>query len=569
MQGQSIFAAEMADDPQSGTSMSNSEEEMGGRRITFRSGGVNPYTGAVYTHASRHANSEVIYGIDVSSHNGDINWGQVKASGIKYVIIRAAYRGYGSAGTLNKDTKFEANIRGALNAGLNVGVYIFSQAITPQEAESEADYILGMIRGYNITLPVVMDFEYASTNSGLGGRLYNAHLSVNSATRVCKTFCERISDAGYVPMVYANKSMLTNQLNASSLSKYGKIWLANYTTKSSYNGEYAAWQYSSQGRVSGIDGYVDCDFWYGESDTIYQGVDYSKIYNYEYYISQNVDLKQAFGNDRRKAIEHFVNAGMTEGRQAKQDFNVYTYKNRYADLRKTFGSDLKSYYMHYMYSGEKEGRDGSGTSKLINPITEYKGVDYSAIYDYSYYIEKYPDIRNALGNDDVAVLKHFVEAGMIEGRQGNNIFNVYTYKNRYSDLRVAFQNNLKSYYLHYVNNGRKEGRSGNGNSAIINPITVYEGIDYSLVYNYTYYINKYADIKRVYGDNDVVVLEHFVKSGMNEGRQGNAEFNVQVYKNKYVDLQIAYGNDLKKYYMHYIKTGKNEGRLGIQKKRNM
>jgi GH25 family lysozyme M1 (1,4-beta-N-acetylmuramidase) len=215
-----------------------------------------------YTHDSRFKGYTVKTGIDVSSHNGTINWKKVKADGVEFAFIRVGYRGYGESGSLNEDANFEQNIKGALAAGLQVGVYFFSQAINTDEAEAEAKYLLNLISGYKITLPVVMDFEYASVSGAQTGRLYKADLSKNAATRICRAFCKKVTAKGYEAMVYANKDMLTNHLNASDISDDYKIWLANYTSQTTYSGEYDYWQYSSSGSVSGISGNVDLDFWY-------------------------------------------------------------------------------------------------------------------------------------------------------------------------------------------------------------------------------------------------------------------------------------------------------------------
>lgn len=249
----------VSDDPQSGTSMSNTQEDVVSiPRLYVRSRSSS--LGSGYTHNSRYNSGyDIINGIDVSSHNGTVNWSAVKASGVEYAMIRVGYRGYGSSGSMNEDTKYKENIKGALNAGMKVGVYFFSQATSRTEAVEEADFVLERISNYKITLPVVIDFEYANGNTG---RLYDAHLSRDKATTVCKSFCKEVESEGYTAMVYANKSMLENNLEAGELSSRFKVWLAHYTTKSSYAGDYYAWQYSSQGSINGINGNVDCNFFY-------------------------------------------------------------------------------------------------------------------------------------------------------------------------------------------------------------------------------------------------------------------------------------------------------------------
>ena len=151
---------------------------------------------------------------------------------------------------------------------------------------------------------------------------------------------------------------------------------------------------------------------------------------------------------------------------------------------------------------------------------------------------------------------------MNEGRQGKASFNVAAYRANYADLRSAFGRNLKAYYMHYIGSGYREGRKATGNGMLKNPVTVYNGVDYSLVYDYNYYINKYSDLKAAFNGDDTAALRHFVESGMNEGRQAKDSFNVKNYKKRYKDIQNAFGNDLKSYYMHYIGSGYKEGRKG-------
>lgn len=298
------------------------------------------------------------------------------------------------------------------------------------------------------------------------------------------------------------------------------------------------------------------------------GVDYTAVFDGSYYVNKYPDVKAAVGTDLWMAFYHFRNYGMAEGRQGKETFDVNSYRNQYADLRAAFGDDLKSYYMHYINSGRAEGRKGTGCTSMQGATTVYNGVDYSAVYDYDYYTKKYSDIKKAFGNDDVAVLSHFVNCGMAEGRQGKENFNVNSYRNQYADLRAAFGNNLKSYYMHYITNGKKEGRQGTGCKTLQGATTVYNGVDYSAVYDYNYYTKKYSDIKAAFGDDDIAVLAHFVNYGMSEGRRASEEFDVNVYKQNYSDLRSAFGNDLKSYYMHYMTNGKVEGRTAKQCARN-
>lgn len=208
-------------------------------------------------HNAKYSAATVRPGIDVSSWQGNIDWNAVANSGVQFVFIRMAYRASAS-GTLATDTKAIANLQGALNAGLQVGVYIYSQAINQAEAEQEADYICDLLNGYNISLPVAMDYEYKNG----GGRLHDAGISKEQGTANAMAFCARVSSRGYVPMVYSNKNFLENQVDGAYIGNHYRVWLANYTNQTSYSGEYSFWQHSSSGTVDGISGNVDCDVWY-------------------------------------------------------------------------------------------------------------------------------------------------------------------------------------------------------------------------------------------------------------------------------------------------------------------
>lgn len=122
--------------------------------------GKSPFTSSTYTHNDIFKNYNIYNGIDVSKYNGDINWDKVKKDGVDFVIVRVGYRGYGKSGTLCTDPNYKANIEGALAAGIKVGVYYFTEALTTDEAREEAEFCISKIKDYNITLPVAIDYEY-------------------------------------------------------------------------------------------------------------------------------------------------------------------------------------------------------------------------------------------------------------------------------------------------------------------------------------------------------------------------------------------------------------------------
>lgn len=195
--------------------------------------------------AAAHAGTK---GIDVSKHNGNIDWGAVKASGIDFAIIRCGYRG-SSSGALIVDPMYSANINGAKSAGLNVGVYFFSQAVNEAEAVEEASMVLELISPYSLQYPVYIDVE---KSNGRGD-----DISVEERTAATRAFLTTIQNAGYSCGVYSNKLWFENRINTGSLLDY-RIWLAQYVDIPTYTAtRYDMWQYTSKGQVPGIGGNVD------------------------------------------------------------------------------------------------------------------------------------------------------------------------------------------------------------------------------------------------------------------------------------------------------------------------
>ena len=184
--------------------------------------------------------------IDVSTYNGDIDWNAVKAAGVDYAIIRVGYRGYGTA-RLVQDRRFEQNMRGAINAGIRVGAYIVTQAVNTEEAVEEASFIVEKCRGYNVTLPLAIDVEWAG-NSYEEGRANS--ISASTRTDVINAFARTVMNSGYAAMAYANKDWFENKIYSGNLFSSCKIWLAQYrNTEYTYGGRVNIWQYTSKVRV--------------------------------------------------------------------------------------------------------------------------------------------------------------------------------------------------------------------------------------------------------------------------------------------------------------------------------
>ncbi|MCR5830464.1 MAG: hypothetical protein K6F93_08995 [Lachnospiraceae bacterium] len=193
-----------------------------------------------------------IRGIDVSKFQGKIDWKKVADAGVKFVIIRIGYRGM-NEGTLEIDNYYKANIEGALANGLKVGVYFFSEAINVEEAVEEADFVIKNLKGYNVEYPVVFDTERVTTFDARANGL-----TMTERTDICIAFCDRIREAGYTPMIYANTRYMLTGIDLSRLEDIEK-WFAVYSTDIKFPYEFGILQYSETGKIDGISGNVDLD----------------------------------------------------------------------------------------------------------------------------------------------------------------------------------------------------------------------------------------------------------------------------------------------------------------------
>lgn len=209
----------------------------------------------VFAFSLRVINVQTNLGIDVSSHNGDINWSDVRKDGVSFAIIRCGGRAYGKTARIYEDTAFRRNLRRAHRNGMRVGIYFFSQATSEDEARAEAQFCIDSLKGADLELPIFLDLE--DTNSGGKGRADN--LDREQRDNIINAFSEVVRSKGYKAGIYANRWFLKNKLSVDKLSKGTAIWLAEYNNRSTpiYDGEWTIWQYSEKGKVNGIDGSVD------------------------------------------------------------------------------------------------------------------------------------------------------------------------------------------------------------------------------------------------------------------------------------------------------------------------
>ena len=220
----------------------------------------NPYDDLDFQYDGRFLKlieGESIAGIDVSSWQYDIDWEQVAAAGAEFAIIRIGYRG-SESGKINPDKYAQQNLEGAAAAGLDIGVYFFSQALTREEAEEEAYYVLDIIKDHNITMPVVFDWERVRGENSRSNTMDRRTL-----TNCAKTFLETIEFAGYNAMIYFNGHQSRNLLYLSELKEYD-FWLASYTDRMDFPYKVNMWQYTDEGQIPGIDTYCDFNVYFPE-----------------------------------------------------------------------------------------------------------------------------------------------------------------------------------------------------------------------------------------------------------------------------------------------------------------
>lgn len=190
-------------------------------------------------------------GIDVSKYQNKVDWDKVKAAGVEFVILRIGYRGYGESGVLRLDERFEEHLEGARKAGLDVGVYFFSQAVSVEEAQEEADFVLEHLKGTELQCPVFFDPENIKDDTARTDDVTGEQFTENAVA-----FCERIKAAGYDPMVYCNMVWEAYKLDLSRLEEYG-IWYVDYESSPQTPYDFEYWQYTETGTIDGIDGIMD------------------------------------------------------------------------------------------------------------------------------------------------------------------------------------------------------------------------------------------------------------------------------------------------------------------------
>ena len=193
-------------------------------------------------------------GIDVSEHQGEIDWQAVANAGIQYAYIRVGYRGYDQGGVY-MDDRAQENYEGATAAGLKVGAYFYSQAISPEEAREEAQFVVKTVKHWSLSYPVVYDWEWVSSDARTGA------MSAEAVTACTQAFCREIEKKGYDAAFYFNQDLAENTFLLEELTDYG-FWLAQYEDALTFPYEVKMWQFTASGAVPGISGNVDINLYF-------------------------------------------------------------------------------------------------------------------------------------------------------------------------------------------------------------------------------------------------------------------------------------------------------------------
>lgn len=222
-----------------------------------------------FTHDKRFEDCIVVQGIDVSEYQNKIHWKKVKSSGADFVFVRAAYR-KGESGELMEDETFRKNIKAANKAGLMVGAYIYSQAVNTKEAEEEAEFLIKLVKRYDIDMPLVIDYEILK-----GGRLEQAIkneelYAASQFNDIVEAFCRKVEKEGYESAVYGNYDMFKNYMDATLIDEGNTLWAAQYGGSCEVKADYMFWQTTDSAMVGGINGNVDQDFWYIKPGEVYK-----------------------------------------------------------------------------------------------------------------------------------------------------------------------------------------------------------------------------------------------------------------------------------------------------------
>ncbi len=294
-------------------------------------------------------------GIDISRHNGYIDFNQVKKQ-VDFVIIRASY------GFFNKDDMFDNNVNGCEANGIPYGLYHYSYARNLEEAEKEVNGFLQLAKSCRPTYPLIIDMEDADN-----WKLNNGNPSNNIYISICNLFCQKLEEAGYYAMIYANKDWFTNRINSSTLNRFDK-WLAHWGI-SEPSMTCGIWQYTSSGKINGINGFVDLDIAYKDYPSIIKNMNNSS--------SENNSNNESNSNNYNEYYQAFNSTSIVDGLKSIGVDSSFNYR---CEIAKANG--INNYTGSYNENVTLLELARNGKLKIANVSTKYfKYFDNTSIVD--------------------------------------------------------------------------------------------------------------------------------------------------------------------------------------------
>jgi hypothetical protein len=237
-------------------------------------------------------------------------------------------------------------------------------------------------------------------------------------------------------------------------------------------------------------------------------------------------------------------------------FDAATYQRIYEIIRQT----VNGMAPRTVDTGSAERAQSTPTPTPLPPAEEELTGEFASVFDFDAYMKYNPELKSRFGNDRLAAYQDFIDSGMEMRRRASEEFDVRSYMNEYPELRRKYKGDVAEYYRDWMNEGKAAGRHGTGCRQMVDPLTIFEGVDYSDIYNYDYYVEKYPYIADRYAGDDEGALEQFVRYGIREGRQACDTFDVRAYRAYNEDLQKEFRGDFVKYVQQYLVTGIHEGR---------
>lgn len=529
-----------------------------------------------YTGGMAGTGTIVAHGVDVSEHQGrNFNFKNLKNNGYSYVILRCGF-------VSRKDYRFEENYAAAKAAGLDVGVYFYSYASTPAEASREADLCLSYIKGKTFEYPVYFDFEDRNANNRNG----------TTAKNICTAFMDKIAAAGYLTGLYSYAAWIDSNYGGwvpvnSICTKY-ECWIANYYNHtytanprgSNYSKRFGMWQYTSSKYIGGV-GPLDTNVCYKDypsivkkygfngysasgsgstTTTTTKPVSYTGSASYRsgpYY--SKLTSVQLTGNQRQDLVNVATSqVGYTEGNNSSQLAGTTGGSRDYTEYGRWYGMQDQWCAMFVSWCANVAGVSTSVVPKHAwTPaglsFFQQRGQAYSrATIARGGYTPQAGDIIYFKSGSGSVSTNHI---GIVTGYSNGT---VYTIEGNCSRKVSRCSYSINNSYIVYI----CKPNYSNTAYTVTNPLASLSSEQKALVFDATYYSNKYADLKAAFGTDATKLFNHFIESGVKEGRQASPNFNVQWYTNHYTDLKAAFGTDYVSALQHYLSCGIPEGRMG-------